>query len=85
MLTLPVTLTVNGTLERSGSGANVLGDPIASFVWLANARAAAGDGLKAGDIHNTGTATDICWITPGDEAVADFGGLGEVRLKITKP
>lgn len=82
LVTLPVTLTVNGTLERTGCGANVLGDPIASFMWLANARARAGEGLKAGDIHNTGTATDIFWITPGDEAVADFGGLGEVRLKI---
>ena len=30
-----------------------------AFVWLANARRMAGDGLKAGHIHNTGTATSI--------------------------
>lgn len=79
-----VTLSVNGTLERRGTGANVLGDPVGSFVWLANSRAGArGAGLKAGDIHNTGTATEIYWVTPGDEAVADFGPLGEVRVSVT--
>lgn len=78
-----VELTVNGKLERSGTGANVLGDPIGSFVWLANSRAGAqGPGLKAGDIHNTGTATEIYWVTPGDEAVADFGALGEVCVMV---
>ena len=78
-----VQLIVNGKVERKGSGANVLGDPLEAFVWLANSRAGAkGAGLKAGHIHNTGTATDICWIKPGDEAVAEFGALGEVRLTL---
>ena len=78
-----VALTVNGHEERRGTGANVLGDPMAAFVWLANARSRAGGGLKAGDIHNTGTATAIYWVTPGDDAVADFGRLGEVRLAVS--
>ncbi len=52
-----VTLDINGETVRTGSGANVLGDPLEAFVWLANARSRDGDGLKAGDIHNTGTAT----------------------------
>ena len=80
-----VQLMVNGKVERQGSGANVLGDPLDAFVWLANSRAGAkGAGLKAGHIHNTGTATDICWVEPGDEAVAEFGALGEVRLTLQK-
>ena len=78
-----VTLTVNGREERRGSGANVLGDPLEAFVWLANARSRAGGGLVAGDIHNTGTATAIYWVTPGDHAVADFGALGDVRLSFS--
>ena len=77
-----VVLTVNGREERRGSGANVLGDPLAAFVWLVNARSRAGGGLSAGDIHNTGTATAICWVAPGDDAVADFGDLGQVRLSL---
>lgn len=77
-----VELTVNGKVERQGTGANVLGDPLTALVWLANARAAAGDGLRAGDIHNTGTATDIIWMRQGDAAVATFKGLGEAALSL---
>ena len=81
---MAVTLEVNGKLVREGTGANVLGDPLEAFVWLVNGRSRAGDGLKAGHIHNTGTATDICWIEPGDEAVARFEGLGGVHLTLAK-
>ena len=78
-----VSLTVNGRRERAGVGADVLGDPLNALVWLANARADAGEGLVAGQIHNTGTATSFYWAHPGDHATADFGPLGSVRLAIT--
>lgn len=81
LVNMQVTLTVNGKIAREGSGANVLGDPIDAFVWLVNARSRTGDGLRAGDIHNTGTATAICWIEPGDEVVARFDGLGSVQVQ----
>lgn len=82
LVNMQVTLQVNGKTVRAGTGANVLGDPLKAFVWLANARSRDGGGLKAGDIHNTGTATDIHWIEPGDEVVARFDGLGSVYLKV---
>ena len=78
-----VSLTVNGKCERTGYGANVLGDPLDALVWLANARSRDGDGLRAGDIHNTGTATDIYWASSGDQIVAEFQGLGKVSLRIS--
>jgi 2-keto-4-pentenoate hydratase len=77
-----VHLRVNGELVRHGRGSNVLGDPLQALVWLANARRRDGDGLRAGDLHNTGTATDIIWLQPGDSAVATFEGLGEVSLRL---
>ena len=49
---------------------------------LAKAGARTGDGLRAGDIHNTGTATEIYWVTADDDARAEFEGLGSVRLSI---
>lgn len=79
---VPVELRVNGRIERHGSGANVLGDPLEAFVWLVNARARDGDGLKAGHVHNTGTATSLYWSRPSDSFEADFGPLGTVRLKL---
>ena len=45
---IEVALSVNGREERRGSGANVLGDPLDAFVWLANARSRAGGGLVGG-------------------------------------
>lgn len=77
-----VSLTVNGRRERQGVGADVLGDPLNALVWLANVRAEAGEGLAAGHIHNTGTATSFYWARAGDHATADFGPLGSVDLAV---
>lgn len=75
-------LSVNGVETRRGTGRNILGDPMTAFVWLANARRKAGDGLKAGHIHNTGTATSIMPAGPGDHIVADFGPLGRAEMRL---
>ena len=56
--------------------------PCAPTQRLAKTRARTGDGLRAGDIHNTGTATEIYWVTADDNARAEFEGLGGVRLSI---
>ncbi len=82
LIQMQVSLIVNGKCLRRGYGINVLGDPLQALVWLANARSRDGDGLKAGQMHNTGTATDIYWVTPGDEIVAQFEGLGNVSLQV---
>lgn len=82
LASVPIALTVNGEVRQAGSGANILGNPLEAFVWLANARRRDGDGLKAGHIHNTGTATSIYWATAGDEIAADFGPLGRVHLEL---
>ena len=55
--------------------------PCAPTQRLAKARTRAGEGLRAGEIHNTGTATEIYWVTAGD-AHAEFERLGSVRLSI---
>jgi 2-keto-4-pentenoate hydratase len=77
-----VTLWINGKVKRQGTGANVLGDPFGSFVWLVNALMRDGKSVRAGDIHNTGTATDIYWAKPGDRAHVDFGAIGTVDLEL---
>jgi 2-keto-4-pentenoate hydratase len=77
-----VTLHVNDSIVQRGTGSNVLGDPLNALVWLANARSGDGDGLKAGHIHNTGTATSMHPVQRGDVAIADFGAIGQVSLRI---
>ncbi|MFF2148769.1 2-keto-4-pentenoate hydratase [Kitasatospora sp. NPDC058190] len=46
---------VDGALTATGAGREVLGDPLASVVWLARRLAAFGTGLKAGDIVLAGS------------------------------
>ncbi len=80
----PVRLTINGEEAATGnSGMLSFGDPIAAVAWLAGHSAMAGPGLHAEDIITTGTCTGLIPIKPGDEAVADFGELGEVRARFT--
>ena len=77
-----VTLSINDKLERQGTGANVLGDPLAAFVWLVNAVTRDGKTITAGHIQNTGTATDIIWAKPGDVAKAEYGLVGRIDLTL---
>lgn len=74
-------LLVNGR-QIAHSGAKAFGHPLDGVLWLANHRSRLGDGLRAGDIVSTGSLTGIQWTTPGDEAVADYGALGLVRVHL---
>jgi 2-keto-4-pentenoate hydratase len=79
----PVVAYKNGVAAQHGSGANVLGDPRIALAWLANDRARRGEFLKAGQIVTTGTCVKPVVIAPGDDVVADFGGLGRVSVRFS--
>jgi 2-keto-4-pentenoate hydratase len=75
-----VRLRLNGVDAASGSSSDlVFGDPIGAVAWLANHPVLAGRGLKRGEIVMTGTCTGLTFIKPGDEALADYGELGQVQ------
>lgn len=75
-----VTMHIDGALVREGRGGNVEGGPFAATAWLANALAAEGRGLRAGEYVTTGTTTQPAPATAGQAVLADFGVLGQVRL-----
>lgn len=77
---VPVELEVNGVVRRTGRGGDVMGDPLAPLVWLANARSARGDGLAAGAMVSTGTATGMLLAKAGDRMVARFDGACAVEI-----
>ena len=77
---LPVTLTVDGERVEEGRGANAMGDPLGALVWLANKLSSQGQGLKAGEVINTGTCVPLHGVPEGCEAVAEFGPLGQVHI-----
>jgi len=79
---IAVTLSVNGDIRQTGTGADVLGHPLDALTWLVNAQSRRGRRVQAGHMFNTGTATDIEPAGAGDTAIADFGALGRVELVV---
>lgn len=74
----------NGEVVAEGRSDAVLGNPVTAVAWLARKVESFGVRLKAGDIVLPGTATRAIDAHPGDQFVADFAGLGSVRLSFEK-
>jgi 2-keto-4-pentenoate hydratase len=77
-----VQLIVNGDKKLSGSGENVLEDPLNALAWLANELPRWGRSLQAGEFVTTGTCTDVYTAQAGDKIRADLGALGSVELEL---
>jgi 2-keto-4-pentenoate hydratase len=77
---LPVAVWVNGRQRRTGTGAEVMGDPLLAVVWLANRLNALGTGLAAGEIVSSGTCTGMLAARAGDVVEAHFGDLPPVQV-----
>lgn len=73
-------LTRNGEIVAEGRSDAVLGNPVTAVAWLARKVDSFGVRLRAGDIVLPGSCTRAIDVRPGDEFVADFAGLGSVRL-----
>ena len=77
-----VTLTIDGVPRGEGRGRNVDDGPFGAAAWLANALAARGIGLKAGDHITTGAVMSPVPVQPGQHVRAEFGPLGTVELRM---
>ncbi len=73
-------LTRNGEVVAEGRSDAVLGNPVTAVAWLARKVESFGVRLKAGDIVLPGSCTRAIDARPGDQFIADFAGLGSVRL-----
>ena len=73
-------LTRNGEVVAEGRSDAVLGNPVTAVAWLARKVDSFGVRLRAGDIVLPGSCTRAIDVRPGDSFVADFAGLGSVRL-----
>ncbi|MFD0051478.1 2-keto-4-pentenoate hydratase [Actinomycetes bacterium NPDC127524] len=70
----------NGNLVNTGVGSAVLGHPATCVAWLANKLAGYGISLKTGEIILSGALSAAVEIKPGDEFMARFGHMGEVKV-----
>ena len=78
--TIDAVLTNNGEVVAEGRSDAVLGNPVTAVAWLARKVESFGVRLRAGDIVLPGSCTKAIDAPPGSNFVADFAGLGSVRL-----
>ncbi|MGY4916237.1 2-keto-4-pentenoate hydratase [Streptomyces sp. 900116325] len=74
----------NGTVTETGTGAAVLGTPLNSLAWLANAIGALGVSLEPGQVVLSGSFTRAITIAPGDSITAEFPGIGKVTAVLAE-
>ena len=76
-----VTAQIKGGAQFTGSGSNVLGDPLLALTWIANELSGIGVTLKKGAVVTTGTCFKPFAVAPGDAVEIDFGLIGRVGVR----
>lgn len=71
---------VNGEVVDTATGAAVQGHPGEALALAANALAARGQYIRAGDTVLTGGLTDAVFVNAGDEISAQFTSLGSITV-----
>ena len=79
-----VRIQLNGNEVATGLGSAVLGNPLNSIRWLAQALGQHGRRLRPDDIIMTGSFVRQFPLQAGDIAVAEFSGIGPVEVRIAK-
>ena len=79
-----VTVELNGQLHGSGTGFEVMGNPINPVVWLANKLAEFGDYLRAGETIISGSMVIPAELTPGDSVTATYSRMGSVGARFVE-
>jgi 2-keto-4-pentenoate hydratase len=67
-----------GEVVSTGTGASILGDPLAAVAWLAAAVRDHGRPLRAGEVVLSGSLGPMVPVAPGDAFHADITGVGQV-------
>ena len=77
-----MTMSIDGAVVSTGTGAACLGHPYRAALWLARRVAAAGTPLGAGDVVLTGALGPMQPLLAGADVVASLSGLGQVRTTL---
>ena len=67
-----------GEVVSTGTGASILGHPLAAVAWLAAAVRDHGRPLRAGEVVLSGSLGPMVPVAPGDAFHAEISGIGQV-------
>ncbi|MXW97152.1 MAG: 2-keto-4-pentenoate hydratase [Acidimicrobiaceae bacterium] len=81
---IEMSMTINGELAATGTGAACLGNPLNAAVWLADVMCERGTPLRAGECLMTGSLGPMRPVGPGAEVSADLGPLGRVSTRLAR-
>jgi 2-keto-4-pentenoate hydratase len=84
VLAVEMSMTRNGEVVSTGTGAACLGHPLNAVLWLAQASARLGDPLRAGELVLSGALGPLVPVTAGDEVRAVISGLGTVDVHFAR-
>jgi 2-keto-4-pentenoate hydratase len=76
-------MAINGAEVGTGTGGDILGHPLEALAWLANALAARGRCLEAGEFVLLGSVVETRWVAAGDLVEVEIEGLGSTRARFT--
>jgi 2-oxo-3-hexenedioate decarboxylase/2-keto-4-pentenoate hydratase len=74
-------MTINGSEVGRGRGGDILGHPFEALAWLANALAARGRSLQAGEFVLLGSVVQTRWVESGDLVEVEIEGLGRASCR----
>ncbi len=75
-------LLIDGSEIGSGTGADILGDPLAALAWLANGPASGAHGLHAGQIVTLGSLVKTYWPDAEQTVEIEIEDLGALKIQV---
>lgn len=79
-----MSMTCDGEVVSTGTGAACLGDPLNALAWLAEAALTYGGPLRAGQVVLSGALGPVHPVPPGAVVRAEIGPLGSVTATFSK-
>jgi len=76
-----VTVSVDGEIEATGVGADIMGNPARSVAWLGNRLDDMGEHLEAGELVMSGGISAAIDTEPGEVYNVSFGTIGSIELR----
>ena len=73
------TMRIDDREVGSGVGTDILGEPLAALVWLANNLAQRGQHLRSGEFVLLGSLVQTQWVQAGQSVVIENDRLGTAR------